>query len=208
MTGLLGGLTVLALIIAVLALRRASKAASDVSRLSREQYYTESRLKRIPEEIQETVRPLRLHLASVAGGKTVSPAMIRDGCLYHDVSAGEAHQLLQESQRQEPGTAVLIDVRTPKEYAIKHVVGAKLVPIDELETRYKEEIPESAEKVIVYCQGGDRSRFACDFLGRQGYTNLYNVRDGILAWPGPTEGEGELTLIQIRPRSTGAGTDH
>lgn len=198
MSGLLLGLTVLALIVAVLAWRRGSKLANDVSRLSREQYYTESRLKRISEEIQETVRPLRLHLASVAGGKTVSPAMIRDGRLYQDISAGEAHQLLQESQRQEPGKTVLIDVRTPKEYAIKHVAGAKLVPIDELETRYQEDIPESAEKVIVYCQGGDRSRVACDFLGRQGYTNLYNVRDGILAWPGPTEGEGELTLIQIQ----------
>lgn len=207
MTGVLWVLAVLGLAIAVLAMRRASKAAKEVARLAREHYYTESKLKRLPEEIQESVRPLRLHLASLAAGKTVRPDMIRDGRLYHDVSATEAQQLIERSQSQEPGKTVLIDVRTPKEYTIKHVVGAKLVPIDDLETRYKEAIPEAAEAVIVYCQGGDRSRFACDFLSRQGYTNLYNVRDGIQAWRGPTEGEGEVTLIQIQPRSARASAD-
>jgi rhodanese-related sulfurtransferase len=196
----LWGLAILALVIAMLALRRASKTAADVSRLSREHYYTESKLKRIPEEIQDAVRPLRLHLAGVAVGKTVSPEMIRDGRLYQDVSAEEVHRLLQHA---EPGKTVLIDVRTPKEFAVRRLAGAKLVPIDELEARYREEIPESAEKVIVYCQGGDRSRFACDFLGRQGYTNLYNVRDGILGWPGPTEGEGEITFVQIERKLRG-----
>lgn len=200
MDALLWGLTLLALLLAVAAFRRASKMAGKVSRLSREQYYTESRVKRVPEDIQDAVRPLRLQLAGIAEGKSVSPALIRDGRLFQDVSGQEAHRLLQQGEQQ-PGKTVLIDVRTPKEYATKRVVGAKLVPIDELETRYKTEIPETAEVVIVYCQGGDRSRFACDFLGRHGYTNLYNVRDGIMGWPGPTEGEGQITFIQIERRT-------
>ncbi|MES4787195.1 MAG: hypothetical protein C4294_16800, partial [Nitrospiraceae bacterium] len=71
---------------------------------------------------------------------------------------------------------------------------------DELEARYKTEIPETMEKVFVYCAGGERSRLACDFLSRQGYTNLYNVQDGMQGWRGPTEGEGEIKFIQFERR--------
>jgi rhodanese-related sulfurtransferase len=37
-------------------------------------------------------------------------------------------------------------------------------------------------------------------LGRAGYTNLYNVQDGLQAWRGPTDGEGELTFIKLEKR--------
>ena len=75
-----------------------------------------------------------------------------------------------------------------------------LLPFEELEARYKSDISETAEKVFVYCMGGERSRSACDFLSRRGYTNLYNVGDGIQAWRGAIEGDGERRLIQIQPR--------
>ncbi|MEK6618226.1 MAG: rhodanese-like domain-containing protein [Nitrospirota bacterium] len=203
MGALLWACAVLGLAVALLAIRRFSKLAKDVARLKRDQYYAESRLKRIPEEIREAVEPLRLHLAKVATGGHVQPEMILTGRLYQDVSADEAQRAIEQEAGQKPGTVLLVDVRTPREYAVKRVVGAKLVPFEELETRYKSDIPETAEKVFVYCMGGERSRSACDFLSRRGYTNLYNVRDGIQAWRGPTEGEGELSLIQIRSSQGG-----
>lgn len=198
MTGFLWGLVVAGFVVAILALRRSSQLAKEVDQLKRDQYYTDSRLKRIPEQIMEAVRPLRLQLAGVSMGKQVREELILSGRLYQDVTATEAEQAIAQAREQQGDRILLIDVRTPKEYAVKRLPGAKLVPLDELESRYKTEIPMSAEKLFVYCAGGDRSRSACDFLSQQGYTNLYNVQDGIRGWRGPTEGEGELTLIQIQ----------
>ncbi|MBI4402401.1 MAG: rhodanese-like domain-containing protein [Nitrospirae bacterium] len=198
MEGWLWAIAVLGVVIALLAVRRSFKLAEEINRLKREQYYAEAKLKRIPEEIKETVEPLRLQLAKVAAGKSVPPEMILNGRLYLDVSAEEAQRVIEQEQGQGPGKILLVDVRTPREYAAKRLVGSMLVPFEELEQRYKTDIPETAEKVFVYCAGGERSRFACDFLSRQGYTNLYHLRDGIQGWRGPTEGEGQLNLIQIQ----------
>lgn len=200
MQGLLWGLAVLGVAIGLLALRRAFALARDVKQLKREAYYTESRLKRLPEEIQNAVQPLRLQLASVADGKPVSRETILNGRLYLDVTADETQRILEQEGGLQSGKVMLVDVRTPREYAAKHAPGAKLVPFDELEARYKTEIPETMEKVFVYCAGGERSRLACDFLSRQGYTNLYNVQDGMQGWRGPTEGEGEIKFIQFERR--------
>lgn len=199
MSGLLSALVVLGLAIAPLAVRRVWKLTKDVDQLKRDQYYTNSRFKRIPEEIREAVEPVRLHLAKLAAGGHVPPNMILEGRLYQDVTADEAQQVLEQEASQSTGKVLLVDVRTPREYAAKRVVGAKLVPFDELATRYKTDIPETAEKVFLYCMGGERSRSACDFLSRRGYTNLYNIREGLQGWRGPTEGEGALNLIQIQP---------
>jgi rhodanese-related sulfurtransferase len=175
------------------AIRRVAALAKELHGLKSEQREAQARLKRIAEEIQETAEPLRLQLAKVAGGGTVSREAILSGRRYLTVSASEA-QRLYEGDRDR---SLLVDVRTAKEFAIRRAAGATLVPLEELERRYEKDIPESMGKVFIYCAGGDRSRLACDFLSRKGYTNLYHVRDGLPAWSGPTEGEGPLTLIQI-----------
>lgn len=191
---LLWSAAVLGVVVAVFSLRRSAKLADDIKKLKRGQYDAESRLKRISQEIRETVEPLRLHLAKVAAGGSVARDIILDGRLYREISADQAQELLNGD-----AGAVLVDVRSMREYGIRRVPGAKLVPFEELEKRY-EEIPEGAEKVILYCGSGERSRLACDFLSRKGYTNLYHVLGGIQSWQGPTEGEGELTLIQIEKK--------
>ncbi len=203
MTAVLWGVVILAVAVALLAARRSVTLQQDLHQLKREQYETSSRVKRIPAEIREAVQPLRLHLAKVATGGTVPRDMILEGRLYTDVTAEEAQRVLDQDAARRPDKVFLVDVRTPKEYTIRRVSGARLVPFDELETRYRDEIPEGAEKVFVYCMGGERSRSVCDFLSLKGYTNLYNIRDGLQGWRGPTEGEGHVTFIEIdrRPAS-------
>jgi rhodanese-related sulfurtransferase len=178
--------------------RWALKLAKQVDQLKREKYYSDSRLKRVPEEIREAVEPLRHHLAKVAAGGSVSREMILEGRLFMDVSAEEAQTDIDREVAGRTGKVLVLDVRTPKEYAVKRIPGAKLVPFEELDRRYREEIPEATEKIFVYCMGGERSRSACDFLSRRGYTNLHNIREGLQGWRGATEGEGELRLVQIQ----------
>lgn len=187
-------------IVLLFLVQRIMKLARQVNQLKREQYYTGSRLKQISEEIRDMVEPLRLQVAKIAAGAVVPQDLILAGRRYLDVSPEEAQRVIEQEAKGRSGRVVLVDVRSAKEYAAKRMPGAKLVPFEELERRYKEDIPETAEKVLIYCAGGEQSRFACDFLSRQGYTNLYHVKGGLQGWRGPMEGEGHLTLIQIQSR--------
>lgn len=196
MLWVIAGLGALLGLFAVLRIAALTKA---LDRLTREKYYLDSRLKRIPEEIRDAVDPLRHHLAAVAAGGVVPRAMILEGRLFMDVPAEDVRAEIEQAGRDANGKVVVLDVRTPREYAIRRIPGAKLVPFEELDCRYQQDVPRDAEKIFVYCMGGERSRSACDFLSRRGYANLYNVREGIQGWRGATEGDGEVRLIQIQP---------
>jgi rhodanese-related sulfurtransferase len=179
--------------------RRSSKLMKELNQLKRDHYYAESRLKRFSEEIREAVQPLRLQVSGLAVGKPISPELILSGRLYRDVSAEETLRIIGQNGGQGSNNMV-VDVRTPKEYAVTHMVGATLIPFEELEQRYRNEIPETAEKIFVYCASGERSRLACDFLSSKGYSNLYNIQDGMAAWRGPIEGEGRIAFIQLQSK--------
>jgi len=76
---------------------------------------------------------------------------------------------------------VLIDVRTPEEYAQGHIASAKLLPLNTLPERAAE--IERDRTVYLICQGGIRSAQAMDFLAREhGHTNLINISCGTMAW--------------------------
>lgn len=201
MNTLLGGIALMSGLVATLALWWAYRLRREVERLKRNEYYTESKLKGVSRQIFEAIEPLRIQLAKVASGAFVPEDLIRTGRLYRDVTAQEAQTMIQAGQGSTEAGVVVVDVRSAKEYATKHVLGAKLIPIEELETRYQAEIPQDAQKVFIYCAGGDRSRLACDFLSRLGHLNLYNIRDGLQQWRGPTIGEEPLHLIQIHHKS-------
>ncbi|MBL8176392.1 MAG: molybdopterin-synthase adenylyltransferase MoeB [Bryobacterales bacterium] len=74
---------------------------------------------------------------------------------------------------------VFIDVREPHEYQICNV-GATLIPLGTLPQRLKELDP-SAE-YVMHCKSGMRSGKACDLLRQNGFTNVRNMKGGILAW--------------------------
>jgi rhodanese-related sulfurtransferase len=75
--------------------------------------------------------------------------------------------------------ARLIDVREPDEYTRGHVPGALSVPLaavpDQLDL-FRGESP-----TYVICQGGGRSRRACEFVEAHG-VDAVNVEGGTGAW--------------------------
>lgn len=74
----------------------------------------------------------------------------------------------------------LIDVREVYEYEESNI-GGHLIPLGEIPTRYNEISKE--KQVIMQCRSGARSANAAMFLEQNyGYTNLYNLEGGILAW--------------------------
>ncbi|GAB4544209.1 MAG: hypothetical protein OHK0023_00670 [Anaerolineae bacterium] len=76
---------------------------------------------------------------------------------------------------------ILLDVRTPEEYAAGHIRGATLLPLQELEARLAE-LPKD-KPVVIYCRSGNRSAQAFQILKAAGYTNLYDL-GGIISWQG------------------------
>lgn len=77
---------------------------------------------------------------------------------------------------------VLIDVRSPKEYASGHIKGAKNI---EWGNDFKEQIEriglKKNGKVAVYCRSGRRSRAAANVLVEMGFA-VVELEGGILAW--------------------------
>lgn len=177
----------------------ARRLHQEVKGLKREWYYHQQALKKVPHEIRAALDPLKIHVAALAEGKDVSPALIRSGRLYQELSVMEATELLN-NPAQRPNM-VLLDVRSGSEFAKRRIPGATLIPVEQLDTRYGTELPSTAQRILVYCEEGDRSRLACEFLGRQGFPNVYFLRGGLGDWPGPFEGEMGSGLIQIASKT-------
>jgi phage shock protein E len=77
---------------------------------------------------------------------------------------------------------LILDVRTPAEFAAGHVPGAVNLPYDQISERYPElELSTDAE-LIVYCRSGKRAGMAEATLAELGFTNLRDLEDHWLGW--------------------------
>ena len=76
-------------------------------------------------------------------------------------------------------SVMILDVRNSDEYAICNL-GGHLLPLSELPTRLHELNPE--QQIIIHCHAGGRSRRATEFLIKEGFKNVANLKGGITAW--------------------------
>lgn len=69
--------------------------------------------------------------------------------------------------------SVIIDVRTPAEFAASHIPSAINLPLDRLETGIHSVSGVSKQSpILLYCRSGRRSALAREMLIRQGYSNV------------------------------------
>lgn len=78
--------------------------------------------------------------------------------------------------------ALVLDVRTQDEFARGHIVGAKHVPVADLEKRLAELDKSKSKPVIVCCQTGARSATAAAALRKAGFEQVFNLRGGLQEW--------------------------
>lgn len=105
---------------------------------------------------------------------------------FEDVTVEEAKKMIEED-------VFVLDVRTPGEFNSSHIEGATLIPVtnsagsnlspDQLLEARINEVPKN-RKILVYCRTGRRSAAASKILVAAGYTQVYNMQDGITAWTG------------------------
>ena len=73
----------------------------------------------------------------------------------------------------------LIDVREDFEYETSNI-GGELIPLGGI--LIEADKVSKDKPVVVMCRSGKRSAVAISQLEAQGFTNLYNLQGGILAW--------------------------
>lgn len=82
-----------------------------------------------------------------------------------------------------PGTIVL-DVRTPAEYASGHLPQALNIDIEAGDFATRIATLDKNATYAVYCRSGNRSGVALEQMAGVGFTNLYDLAGGIGAWQG------------------------
>ena len=87
---------------------------------------------------------------------------------------------------------VVLDVRTPEEFAAGHVPGARNVSHDQLPARLAELSPLKDKQIVLYCRSGRRTAIAEAALRDAGFTKLLHLEGDYLAW------EAEKQPIEIR----------
>lgn len=78
------------------------------------------------------------------------------------------------------GEVFILDVRTREEYYESHIMNSTLIPVQELDIRFKE-LPLD-KKILVYCRTGVRSVTASEILEKNGFDQIYNMQGGITGW--------------------------
>jgi len=79
-------------------------------------------------------------------------------------------------------STVLLDVRTPAEFASGHLVGA--VNLDLQSPGFAQSLAslDPAKTYAVYCHSGNRSKVAMGAMQQVGFTHVYDLAGGITAW--------------------------
>lgn len=96
-----------------------------------------------------------------------------------EIDPSEAAIVLADTSVQ---TCLLLDCRTPEEYATAKIDRARLIPMQELPERLTEIEAWRSQRIIVHCHHGVRSLRVTNWLREQGFEQAQSLRGGIEAW--------------------------
>src|SRR5258706_7641857 len=108
--------------------------------------------------------------AEPAASKPSTQASIRT------ISVDEFEKLAADSSN------VVLDVRTPEEFAAGHLPGAINVDFNAEDFEQKVSGLDKKKTYLVHCAVGGRSARACKKLDRLNFSSVYNLKGGNAAW--------------------------
>lgn len=114
-------------------------------------------------------------IALVSGGMLIWP-LLRRGAGGSWVNTLAATQLINRSD------ALVIDLRSTEDYAKGHILGAKNIPLADLERRAGELDKHKAKPLILHCGDGNRAGGAVATLRKKGFDSVHNLAGGYAAW--------------------------
>ena len=117
-------------------------------------------------------------LLSFGCGKTdKTPDKDSTGGTINEVITSEEAKIMMDKS-----VGVIVDVRTPEEFNEGHIENAINLPVDEIEDRALEVLPNKKETYLLYCRSGNRSAQGAKILENMGYEIIYDF-GGINDWP-------------------------
>lgn len=107
-----------------------------------------------------------------------SAALLLAGCQPNiaSITPSEAAKMFSEQK------AIIVDVREDDEWKAQHIAGAIHIPLAQVESRLNELTQYKDSTVIMQCRSGKRSAKAAGTLQAAGFTKVYNLDGGIIAW--------------------------
>ena len=114
-------------------------------------------------------------IAAVSGGMLLWPLLRKS-------TGGPWVTTLQATQLMNRDDALVVDLRPAAEYAGGHILGARNIPLAELERRAGELDKHKAKPVILHCGDGNRAGGGISLLRKLGFANVVNLSGGYAAW--------------------------
>lgn len=108
--------------------------------------------------------------------QTTQEAVVAENVEIKPIDPAGAAELVKNSE------AIIVDVREPNEWDQGHIPGAMHIPVAQISLRLSELEDFRNTPVVLQCRSGVRSAQAAAKLKSAGFTQLYNLEGGILAW--------------------------
>lgn len=122
--------------------------------------------------------------AACIGAATATAKDVEAGASVVHVDAAKAAELLKSSgaEEKESDKIVVLDVRTPEEFKEERIEGAKNVDFKAADFKEMAAKLDKGKPYLVHCRSGKRSTASLEVLKELGFTRIYHLDGGILAW--------------------------
>src|SRR5690606_30277111 len=101
-------------------------------------------------------------------GASLSVALLLScAWLWSDISGPRARELVAAG-------ALLVDVRTPEEFAMSHIEGARNIPVGAID-QHASELAAQGKPIVLYCRSGAGASRAQQILREAGAPEVYNL---------------------------------
>ncbi|MEL7561708.1 rhodanese-like domain-containing protein [Dehalogenimonas sp. 4OHTPN] len=119
-------------------------------------------------------------LAAAFAGCSDEPLITVPGQVIKEISAAEAYAMVQQNAGK--ADFIILDVRTPAEFAAGHLAGAILIDFNAGSFRTEVENLDKSKRYLVYCRTSNRSGQAVAVMKELGFKEVYDMDGGIVAW--------------------------
>jgi len=117
-----------------------------------------------------------LHAFALCAALAIAPQ-----ALAQSATPIEPDAVLARSAKQDT-SLVIVDVRSPAEFAEGHVPGARNIPHDQLAARLAELRDAKDKDIVLYCRSGRRVELATETLRGAGFEKLLHLKGDMQQW--------------------------
>ena len=126
-----------------------------------------------------------MRLTAIAIGVLVFLPLLPSGCTMSKDQSSVPHVTVDQLHQKVSANRelYLLDVRTEPEYLAERLQFADdRIPFDSLDASLSRLPADKNTEIYAFCRSGRRSAIAAGYLRSVGYTRVFNVEGGIIAW--------------------------